>query len=180
MNLQSERLLLKEVTWEFLPFMHEKNREPAVAEYNTIGIPDSVEITRELIRHAVEEIGCTPRKQYCWAVFISETNEFIGEIGLSNSADRFKLGEIHYSFLSTFWGHGYGFEGVKTAMKFGFDDVGLHRIQAGVAIENERSIKLLEKLGMQREGRKRKILPMRGNWRDNYQYAIIEDDPRSY
>ena len=55
-------------------------------------------------------------------------------------------------------------------------DLSLHRITAGVATENSNSIKLLERIGMLREGRHRKILPIRGEWWDNYQYAILEED----
>lgn len=39
---------------------------------------------------------------------------------------------------------------------------------------------VLEKIGMTREGAGRKILPIRGAWKDNYRYAILEDDPRDY
>jgi len=56
----------------------------------------------------------------------------------------------------------------------------LHRIEAGVVIENSKSIRVLEKAGMQQEGRHRKTLPIRGEWVDNYHYAIVEDDARDY
>ena len=57
---------------------------------------------------------------------------------------------------------------------------GLHKVEAGVATENKKSVKVLEKTGMTREGLRRKILPIRGEWKDNYHYAIVEDDPRDY
>jgi len=50
----------------------------------------------------------------------------------------------------------------------------LHKVEAGVATENHRSIRVLEKAGMTREGLRRKILPIRGEWKDNYHYAIVE------
>jgi ribosomal-protein-alanine N-acetyltransferase len=56
----------------------------------------------------------------------------------------------------------------------------LHKVEAGVATENIRSINVLEKSGMIQEGLRRKILPIRGAWIDNYHYAIVEDDPRDY
>jgi len=96
------------------------------------------------------------------------------------SADRFKLGEIHYNLLPSQWGNGYGTEAAKTLIKFGFEDLQLHKIEAGVATENKKSIKVLEKAGMIREGLRRKILPIRGEWKDNYHYAIVEDDKRDY
>jgi RimJ/RimL family protein N-acetyltransferase len=61
-------------------------------------------------------------------------------------------------------------------LTFGFGELNLHRISAGVAVYNTRSIKLLERLGMQREGRGRESLPIRGEWVDNYRYAILESE----
>jgi len=52
----------------------------------------------------------------------------------------------------------------------------LHRIEAGCSVDNIASSKVLEKVGMTREGMKRKKLPIRGEWKDNYFYAILEDD----
>ncbi len=56
----------------------------------------------------------------------------------------------------------------------------LHKVEAGVAIGNIKSIRVLEKTGMTREGLRRKILPIRGEWVDNYHYAIVESDKRNY
>jgi [ribosomal protein S5]-alanine N-acetyltransferase len=65
-------------------------------------------------------------------------------------------------------------------IRTGFEDFGLHKVEAGVATENIRSIRVLEKAGMTREGLRRKILPVRGEWKDNYHYAIVENDERYY
>ena len=59
-------------------------------------------------------------------------------------------------------------------LQFGFFELQLHRIEAGCAVENVASIKVLEHVGMIREGRKRQILPIRGEWIDNYFYAMLE------
>ena len=50
--------------------------------------------------------------------------------------------------------------------------------EAGTAVENIGSIRVLEKAGMTREGQKRKVLPLKKGWSDNYIYAILEDDKR--
>lgn len=65
-------------------------------------------------------------------------------------------------------------------IRTGFDKFHLHKVEAGVATENIKSVRILEKCGMTREGLRRKILPIRGEWIDNYHYAIVEDDPRQY
>jgi len=54
----------------------------------------------------------------------------------------------------------------------------LQKVEAGTATENARSIRVLEKAGMTREGLRRKILPIRGEWKDGYLYAIVRSDKR--
>jgi [ribosomal protein S5]-alanine N-acetyltransferase len=65
---------------------------------------------------------------------------------------------------------------LRKLLDFSFNILKLHRIEAGCAVENTASIKVLEKAGMTREGMKRKKLPIRGDWKDNYFYAISEED----
>ena len=63
-------------------------------------------------------------------------------------------------------------------VNYGFDELKLHRIQAGAAVKNIGSIKVLEKVGFIKEGRGRQILPLKSGWSDNYEYAILETDER--
>jgi len=81
-----------------------------------------------------------------------------------------------HSIPADFWNKGYATEAVKAILRFGFHDLKLHRIDAGCAIENLGSIKVLEKVGMKREGHRRKILPLKKGWSDNYEYAILEEE----
>ena len=112
--------------------------------------------------------------------FDKESGTFIGMAGLTLSNDKFRLGEIYYKLMPEYWGKGYATEVSKTLIKSGFEYFHLHKVEAGVAVDNTRSINVLEKSGMTREGLRRKILPIRGQWIDNFHYAIVEDDPRDY
>ena len=178
MTLSSPRLTLILVTWDDLDDIHRLHSVPEVDEFNTLGIPESIEVTREVMRPAIEAENETPRGKYAWKIVLRETGEFIGLAGMSLSCDRFRLGEMYYKLYPDFWGRGYATEVCKTLIRAGFDKFNLHRVEAGVATENIRSVRVLEKSGMTREGLLRKILPIRGTWVDNYHYAIVEDDPR--
>ncbi|WP_167609061.1 GNAT family N-acetyltransferase [Maribellus sediminis] len=180
MELQSARLTLKEIGWEDLDAIHNLYSFPEVDEFNTLGIPKDIEETRKNISPAIEAQKDENRKSYFWKIVKKDSEEFIGVAGLSLSLNRFKLGEIFYSLLPGFWGKGFATEVAKTLVKSGFEDFNLHKVEAGVATENTRSIKVLEKAGMTREGLRRKILPIRGEWKDNFHYAIVEDDPRDF
>ena len=98
--------------------------------------------------------------------------------GLNLASQKFKSGEIWYKLHPNYWGKGYATEALNRALDFGFDELKLHRIQAGCAVENIGSIRVLEKVGMTREGHKRKILPLKSGWSDNYHYALLETDDR--
>ena len=107
---------------------------------------------------------------------LATTNEFIGLLGLTPSEPKFSSAEVWYKLLPCFWNQGYATEALKRIVSFGFDELQLHRIEAGCAIDNTASIQVLEKVGMIREGRKRKILPLKTGWSDNFHYAILAED----
>ncbi len=180
MNLKTERLLLEEIIDTDLELIHTLHSIPEVDEFNTLGIPETIEDTQKVIQPAIEDQKNAVRKQFCWKITELETGTFIGLAGMFPSNDRFRLGEIYYKLHPDFWGQGYATEVAQELVRFGFDFLKLHKVEAGVATENIRSINVLEKIGMTREGLRRKILPIRGEWKDNFHYAIVEDDPRDY
>lgn len=177
-NLETGRLRIKETSWEDLDNIHQLHLHPEVDQYNTLGIPKNKEVTRNVVQTVFSDKLHAERKRISWSIFSKETEEFIGEAGINLSADRFRLGEIYYNLLPQSWSKGYATETAKAIIRFGFEKLSLHRIEAGVATANSRSVNVLEKAGMTREGLKRKVLPIRGVWVDNYHYAILEDDPR--
>lgn len=179
-EISTVNLELKEISWNDLEDIHRLYSIPEVDEFNTLGIPDNIEQTRENIRPMIEDQKNEIRKFYSWKIVLCKTAEFIGMAGMTLSNDKFRLGEIYYKLDPYFWGRGYATEVSKALIKAGFDIFYLHKVEAGVATANLRSIRVLEKSGMTREGLRRKILPIRGKWVDNYHYAIVEDDPRDY
>jgi len=180
MDLVSKRLKLKEIDWDDAEDIHRLHSFPEVDEFNTLGLPMNINETKEIIRPMIDEQKAEKRKIYFWKILLKETNEFIGIAGMNLSLNKFKLGEIYYKILPAIWGNGYATEVSKVLIKTGFENFKLHKIEAGVATENIASMRVLEKSGMTREGLRRKILPIRGEWKDNYHYAIVEDDPKDY
>jgi len=176
MRLETDRLVLQELSWNDLDKIHVFHSIPDVAKFNTIGIPEHISVTKNIIKGAIEDQANKPRSIYGWTVWLKDDHTFMGETGMSLSNDRFKRGEIHYHIAPELWGQGYATEIAQRLIKFGFEDLNLHRIEAGVATNNIGSIRVLEKSGMHREGLRRGILPIRGEWCDNYMYAILEGD----
>jgi len=176
LSLETERLILQEITWEDLDQIHELHSFPEVDEFNTLGLPASLADTRKIIEPDIRARTRYPRTAYTWKIELKEEGHFIGLAGLILSNDKFRLGEIYYKLHPGFWGKGYATEVARVLISTGFEYFELHKVEAGVAVENIRSIRVLEKAGMRREGLRKKILPIRGKWIDNYHYAIVEDD----
>ncbi len=180
MAYKSKRLIIREITWNDVDVIHNLHSFPEVDEFNTIGVPTDIRETEVLLKPYIEAQNTEARKLYFWKIELMVSQKFIGIAGMTLSLDKFKSGEIFYKLLPDQWGKGYATEVAKLLVKTGFDKFHLHRVEAGVATENLRSIKVLEKIGMNREGLHKKILPVRGEWVDNYHYAIVEDDDRDY
>ena len=174
--LHTPRLLIAPLTKADWKDIHYKNCFPEVAEFNTIGIPKSIEVTEKFLQPLFEPQQVEQGQQLGWSIRLKENNTFIGELGMRLTIPKYNKGEIHYSLIPTFWNKGYATEAVLAILKHGFETLNLHRIEAGVATQNLNSIKLLEKVGMTQEGMHRKILPIRGEWVDNYSYGILEED----
>lgn len=180
MNIQTNRLEIREISMDDAQQVHKIHSIPEVDKYNTLGLPKDIDETKELISSAIEDQSNKVRKQFAWIFSLKETENIIGLCGMFLTADKFKMGEIYYKLIPKHWGNGYGTEIAKALVSFGFDEMKLHRIEAGAAVENVKSLRIFEKIGMTKEGIRRKILPIRGKWVDGYQYAIVEDDPRNY
>jgi RimJ/RimL family protein N-acetyltransferase len=175
-KLESERLVLKEITLEDLNDIHALHSIKEVDEYNTLGIPKDIQDTKDFMKPILHDQQSKERKQICWSIRGTSGNDFIGIAGLIFFARRFKMAEIYFKLSPVYWGKGYATELADRILQFAFNDLNLHRIEAGVATENIKSIRVLEKLGMTREGSRRKILPIRGEWVDNYHYGILEEE----
>jgi len=179
-EIETSRLILREITVDDIPLVHDLDSYPEVEQYNTIGIPKDLMATEDVIMPFIDDQVNELRRFYCWKAILKETGEEIGISGLKCSADRFRIGEIWYKLFPSFWGNGYATEIGHTIINYGFQTLKLHRIEAGVDIRNKASIRLVEKLGMTNEGIRRKILPIRGVWCDEFHFSILENDPDSY
>lgn len=175
-EIQTPRLTLREWSQEDVPLIYQLLSDPKVAGFNTIGIPTSVQVIQDLLQPTLNDQQQPTRKHYGWSMLLNTDKTFVGEIGLDLATARFKSAEIYYSVASAYWGKGYASEAARAVVQFVFEQLQLHRLEAGVATFNPGSIRVLEKIGMQREGLRRKILPIDGEWIDNYMYAMLDED----
>lgn len=174
--LETERLLLRTISETDVDAIHELHSLPETDEFNTLGIPGNILVTKDLVGDWLLKQNAVPCTAYVFSIVLRSESRLIGLMGMNLGRPKSLRAEVWYKLHRDYWNRGYASEALERLLQFGFGDLGLHRIEAGCATENRASIRVLEKAGMQREGRCRKILPVRGQWLDNYFYAILEED----
>ncbi len=176
MKLQTGRLNFRQVSKEDLNNIHALHSLPETDKFNTLGIPGTAQETEKIIYDWCSKQNAQPPASYIFCLELIDTKQFIGLIALNLGKPNYQTAEVWYKIHPDQWHNGYATEALSKILSFAFTNLKLHRIEAGCAVENIASIKVLEKLGMKKEGIKRKILPIRGEWKDNYFYAILEED----
>lgn len=175
-QLHTERLLLREWIPTDVTLIHQMLADPRVEPFHTFPSPLPLDLIEKTLAATFADQSKENRMHYGWSIISKLDGKFIGEIGLEGAVERFRSSEIFYTIHPDFWGKGIATEAAQEVANFVFGELGLHRLEAGVATTNIGSIKVLEKLGMRREGLRRKILLMADGWQDNYLYAMLEED----
>ncbi len=117
-----------------------------------------------------------PRTKFQLAVILADQNQLIGSCGIRMKQANAHQAELGYEIAPVYWGQGYATEAAHRMLIFGFEELGLHRIWASCLLDNTASARVLEKLGMQREGHIRENRWMKNHYWDTLIYSILEHE----
>jgi len=150
-TLSTPRLLLR--PWresDFAPFAA-LNADPAVMEhFPSIPTREESDAMARRIMARIEERGWG-----LWAVEVAGGEPFIGFTGLgvpTFEAHFTPCTEVGWRLARGAWGKGYATEAARAALAFGFGELGLGEIVSFTAVTNKRSMAVMERLGMRRDG----------------------------
>ncbi len=174
--LQTIRLNIRPITSADLEDIHALHSLPETDEFNTLGIPENMEATKAIVDSWIIENTKDPRRNFIFAIEMHAEAQFIGLAGIKLGKEKYRNAEVWFKFHKDHWGKGYATETLMQLIHFGFKELDLHRIEAGCAVGNTGSWKVMEKAGMQREAHTRQLLPLKSGWSDNYGYAILSTD----
>ncbi|MEM6326075.1 MAG: GNAT family N-acetyltransferase [Bacteroidota bacterium] len=118
--------------------------------------------------------GVRDRTLFQWAIADGETDAMMGTCTLTAWDRDNRHAEIGFILARERWGRGLATEAVRRVLTFGFDAMGLHRVEADVHPENGASLRLLETLGFQREGYLRERWRTFGEWEDSVVLGLLE------
>ena len=111
-----------------------------------------------------------------WGISLKGSDKIIGSCGFFNRAVEHSRTEIGYELSKEYWGKGIAGEALESVVKYGFQNLQLERIEALVEPANVASLKLLDKMGFEKEGLLRHYEFTCGKFDDLYIYSILKSD----
>ena len=113
------------------------------------------------------------REVYPWAIADRATDRLLGHCTLFALERAHARCEVGYALSRAAQGRGLASEAVRCALTHVFDTLGMERIEADVDPRNDRSVRLLERLGFRREGLLRARWRVSGEVQDAYFYGLL-------
>lgn len=166
MYIETERMIIREFCQADVEDLQEILGDPEVMKDSEPAY--TPERTKEFLASFCIE------KQGAIAAVLKESGKLIGYI-LFHEIDP-EIYEIGWFFNRSYWNNGYAYESCKAVMEHGFRQSEVHKIFAET-IDGVKSVGLMEKLGMKREGIQRKqTRDLEGKWRDLYLYGLLQED----
>ena len=111
-----------------------------------------------------------------WGIQLKESGKIIGVTGFISIEFDHERGEIAYIMSPLYSGRGLMTEANYAVLNYGFDDLGLNRVQAKAELTNISSQKVLEKLNFSKEGVFRDYLKIKGSLRTYAYYSILKNE----
>jgi len=112
-----------------------------------------------------------------WGIELVETGRLIGTIGFMWWNRENRSAEAGYSLSRVYWNQGLMTEALAEVIRFGFEEMHLNRVEAQHETANPASGRVMEKVGMRKEGVLRGRLYNKGRFVDVALYAILRGDP---
>lgn len=109
------------------------------------------------------------------AVEIQANGALAGDVGI-HFFDQCRQAELGMTFSPAYQHQGYAREAIQAVMALLFEQLAHHRLIAVVDTRNTGAIKLLEGLGFRREAHYRQNIFFKGEWGDEYLYALLRSE----
>lgn len=174
MVLSTPRLFLRDFRPGDYDALCELESQPETYCYE--GPNPSPEKTRQRLEKTLAQNNENPRMYYRLAITLPQHDLLIGRVSLVLLNDAIREWEIGWAIHPREWGKGYASEAARQLLGFAFEELKAHRVSAFCHVLNTASVRVMEKLSMQRDGLLRGTRWWREAWHDEFVYSILEKD----
>ena len=174
MRLETERLILRDFVADDWQRVIEYQTDPLYLRYYEWTAADRTpENVQEFVGWFLDHQKQQPRIKFQLAIVLKSDNLLIGNCGIRKDSPNAFQADIGYELDPKYWNRGYASEATHAIVDFGFSALSLHRVWAWCVADNIGSAHVMEKLGMQLEGRLRENEYYKDRWWDTLMYAIL-------
>lgn len=173
-NLRTERLLLRKLNMHDAQNVYDYSSDPLVAKHVLWDAHRNVAESKSYIRYMMRKYRLGEPSS--WGMEYLEENRIIGTIGFMWYNEENRSAEVGYSLSRAYWNRGLMTEALSAVVRYGFERLGLNRIEAQHEVDNPASGAVMRKVGMRHEGTLRSRLYNKGRYVDVELYAILRKD----
>jgi len=174
--LKTRRLVLRQVTMKDAPWYFEHfNTREIVEGQDHGGPPDLNDARAELKLYFVDVFRL--KRGIRWGITVKGDDKLVGSAGFYKwvQPERYQA-EMGYDLNPAYWGEGIMTEALSAIIQYGFDHMGLHRIEVLISHHNRRSQKLIRELGFKREGVLRDHYFIEGRFSDDVIFSLLKEE----
>jgi RimJ/RimL family protein N-acetyltransferase len=173
-NLRTERLRLRPLREADAAGLFAIFSDPRVMKYWSATAWESIAAAHENIARDLE--GMAAGRYLQLGIERLDDAKLIGRCVLFSLNPQSRRADIGYALAPEAWGHGYMHEALLALLRFGFSELDLNRVEADIDPHNQRSAKLLERLGFRQEGLLRERWIVAGEVSDSALYGLLRRD----
>lgn len=172
--IESARLRLRNLRLDDAADQHAYAQDPQVA---LPGMWDPIPTLEENRLDLIETLARQARGESMeWGIEHVASGRLIGRCGFVRFRAAHMNGELGYALARPHWRHGYMTEVMTAVLAYGFERLGLHRVEAICLADNTASWRLLERTGFLLEGTARQAFLQDGVYKDLRRYALLKDE----
>ena len=170
--IETERLLLRPFRSDDLDAFCAIHADPDVVHYLYFDTPTR-EAARIMLEKRQRQVDLLRAGDKLILALELRGGGVIGDVFLTWLSEEHQKGEIGFVLHAAHQGKGLAREAAEAMLQLGFETLGLHRIEGHLDARNAASAKLLERLGMRREGYIVENEFVKGEWTDELLYAVL-------
>lgn len=175
LRFNTDRLLLRSVKLDDAKAIF-SYRSDTVSNQFQGWIPKNIDEVSSFLNHGVSSTINVSGTWYQLAIVKKDDRQLIGDIGIHFLDDGGHQVEIGYTLNRNEQGKGYAAEALTNIINYLFHELNKHRIIASIDPRNEKSIRLVQRLGFRKEAHFRESLRINGEWVDDLIYAVLKKE----
>lgn len=171
--LRTARLVLRRFRPDDAAAFAAYRSDPEVARYQGWDAPFPIEAAKHFVTAMATARPDAPGGWF--QIAVEHDGRLVGDVAVHTDAGDPRLARIGFTLAAAEQGHGFATEAVRAVLAYLFDR-GTHRVSADCDARNAASAALLERVGMRREAHHRRSAWWKGEWTDEYVYAVLADE----